>query len=185
MSSRRAAHYKYTDIQPITSLSKMACPFLDNPVDIGARIVRVSLRRARVFEDRCNPLDRSDDYLYERYRFSSEGIIYLCQLLDDNIRRPTRRCNPLTTCQAVCLTLRYLASGSFMYSVGDAENLSKNTVCRTVRQVVVSLTRLLNAFVVFPGHLPMQTIKEGFYQLAGKYLVYVNTAIAQAYIAYK
>ena len=55
-----------------------------------------------------------------------------------------------------------------MYSIGDAENLSKNTVCRTIRRVVLALTKLVDAFVVFPGHLTARQIKEGFYAIAGK-----------------
>ena len=60
-----------------------------------------------------------------------------------------------------------------MYSVGDAENLSKNTVCSTIRKVVVALIKLLDAFVVFPGHLPTQSIKEGFNEMAGKNVGYL------------
>lgn len=51
-----------------------------------------------------------------------------------------------------------------MYLVGDAEILSKNTVCGTIRKVVVAFIKLLNAFVVLTGHLPTQSIKEGFYE---------------------
>ena len=50
----------------------MASPFLGVPVDLGALIVQASLWR-----DRTDPLALSDDILYERYRFSSEGIRYL------------------------------------------------------------------------------------------------------------
>ena len=67
----------------------------------------------------------------------------------------------------ICLSLRYFASGQYMYSIGDAENLSKNTVCRVIRKVVLALTKLVDAFVVFPGHLPARQIKEGFYAIAG------------------
>ena len=53
----------------------MASPFVDmDIVDIGARIVRASLRRERVFRDRFDPLAFPDDILHERYRCSAEGI---------------------------------------------------------------------------------------------------------------
>lgn len=67
----------------------------------------------------------------------------------------------------MCLALRYFASGQFMYSIGDAEHLSKNTVCRMIHKVVLALSKLLDAFVVFPGHLSALQIKEGFYAIAG------------------
>ena len=45
----------------------MASPFVDMEiVDIGARIVRASLRRERVFRDRFDPLAFPDHILHER-----------------------------------------------------------------------------------------------------------------------
>ncbi|XP_034023606.1 putative nuclease HARBI1, partial [Thalassophryne amazonica] len=139
----------------------------DDPFDIGAQIVRGSLRRARAFKDRQNPLTYPDDILHERYRFSAEGIRYLCQLIGPDVCNITHRSNALTIEQIMCLALRYFASGEFMYSIGDAEHLSKNTVCRMIRKVVLALSKLLDAFVVFPGHLSTMQIKEGFYAIAG------------------
>ncbi|MBN3307741.1 HARB1 nuclease, partial [Amia calva] len=60
----------------------------------------------------------------------------------------------------VCLALQYFASGHYMYSIGDAEQLSKNTVCRAVPKVLLALTKLLDAFAVFPGHLSVLKIKS-------------------------
>ncbi|XP_067090351.1 putative nuclease HARBI1 [Osmerus mordax] len=145
----------------------MALPFVEDPVELGARKVRGELRRARTFRDRQNPLAFHDDHLYERYRFSAEGMTYLCQLLEPYVANATHHSSALTVPQTVCVALRYFATGTFMYSMGDAENLSKNTVCCAIRKVVLALTHLLNTFVVFPGHLPMKAIKEGFYEIAG------------------
>ncbi|XP_046907604.1 putative nuclease HARBI1 [Hypomesus transpacificus] len=145
----------------------MASPFVEDPVEVGARIVRGALRRARTFRDRQNPLAFHDDHLYERYRFSAKGMTYLCQLLEPYVANATHRSRALTVPQTVCVALRYFATGTFMYSVGDAENISKNTVCLAIRKVVLALTAHVDTFVVFPGHLPTQTIKEGFYEIAG------------------
>uniref|UniRef100_A0A8C9ZXZ5 Harbinger transposase derived 2 n=1 Tax=Sander lucioperca TaxID=283035 RepID=A0A8C9ZXZ5_SANLU len=133
----------------------MASPFLPNPVDISAQIVRRALRRERVFRDRQNPLDFPDIYLYERYRYSP------------HITNVTRRSHALTVPQMVCIALRFFASGTYLYAVGDAENLGKNTVCRTIRKVVLALQGYINSFIVFPGHLSTMSIKEGFYKIAG------------------
>ena len=75
-------------------------------------------------------------------------------------------CN--TVAQCVCVSLRFFAKGTYLHTVGDAENISKNTVCLAIRKVVAALNTLLNMFVVFPSVLPTQTVKEGFYQRAGK-----------------
>ncbi|KAM9347533.1 putative nuclease HARBI1 [Symphorus nematophorus] len=63
------------------------------------------------------------------YRFSSKGKRYLCQLLEPYISSATCRSNALTVPQTVCISLWYFATGTFMYAVGDAEQLSKNTFC--------------------------------------------------------
>ena len=62
---------------PLTTSS----PFVGVPVDLGDRIVQVSLQRQRVFWDRSGPLVLPENILYARYRFSSEGIRYLIVLV--------------------------------------------------------------------------------------------------------
>ncbi|XP_046874060.1 putative nuclease HARBI1 [Hypomesus transpacificus] len=93
----------------------MASPFVEDPVELGARIVRGALRRARTFRDRQNPLAFHDDHLYERYRFSAEGMTYLCQLLEPYVANATHRSRALIVPQTVCVALRYFATGTFMY----------------------------------------------------------------------
>uniref|UniRef100_A0A3B3RIH0 Putative nuclease HARBI1 n=1 Tax=Paramormyrops kingsleyae TaxID=1676925 RepID=A0A3B3RIH0_9TELE len=142
---------------PPTTISPKTMPaYLDDPYNIGT-----------VFRDRQNPLAYPDDILHEMYKFSSEGIHYLCQLLGPEVSNSTRRSNALTIEHTVCLALRYFASGQFMYSIGDTEHLSKNNVCRAVRKVVLAQSKLLDAFVVFPGHLSALRNKEGFHAIAG------------------
>ncbi|KAK0136913.1 putative nuclease HARBI1 [Merluccius polli] len=80
-----------------------------------------------------DPLAFGDDYLIERYRFSGDGLRYLCRLLGPKIQHQTARSHALTVPQMVCVTWRWFASGSFLYSVGDAENLNKGTICCTIR----------------------------------------------------
>ncbi len=147
----------------------MACPFIDEVVDEGALIIRRAFQRHRIFRDRSDPLAFPDSYLYERDRFSREGIVYICRLLRPYITHNTRRNKALTVPQAVCIALRFFASGTFLYTVGDAENISKSSVCRSVRVVYLSLKKLLNVFITFPGHRAICTIKQAFYGIAGKF----------------
>lgn len=147
----------------------MACPFIDEVVDEGAIVLRRAFQRERTFRDRSDPLAFNDSYLYERYRFSRDGIAYICRLLNPYIANNTRRNRALTVPQTVCIALRFFASGTFLYTVGDAENISKASVCRSVRTVYLSLKRLLNVFVTFPGHKAIRTIKHAFYGIAGKF----------------
>lgn len=147
----------------------MACPFIDEVVDEGAIVLRRAFQGERTFRDRSDPLAFNDSYLYERYRFSRDGIAYICRLLNPYIANNTRRNRALTVPQTVCIALRFFASGTFLYTVGDAENISKASVCRSVRTVYLSLKRLLNVFVTFPGHKAIRTIKHAFYGIAGKF----------------
>ncbi|XP_067460814.1 putative nuclease HARBI1 [Thunnus thynnus] len=142
----------------------MASPFVEDLVELAAQIMRGSLRSARVFRDRQDPLD----LLYERYRFSSEGMRYLCQLLEPYVASATRQSCALTVPQTVCIALWFFATGTFLHAMDDAENLSKNMVCNAIHKVIQALKELLDVFVVFPGHLPTQSIKENFYKIAGK-----------------
>ncbi|XP_028665342.2 putative nuclease HARBI1, partial [Erpetoichthys calabaricus] len=117
--------------------------------------------------DRQDPLLLPEETLYERYRFSRGGILYLKDLLAPYIRSQTRRSRALTTTQTVCIALRFLASGTFLYTVGDAEHLLKSAVCQAIRKVCLALKHFLRVFIVFPGHLRVQLIKEAFHAIAG------------------
>src|SRR4029434_505912 len=94
----------------------MAAPFLRNPIDEEAILVRLAFYRERVLRDRQDPLSHHDDFLYERYRFCRQGTIYLQDLLESYIANTTRRSRALTVSQTVCITLRFFASGTFLYS---------------------------------------------------------------------
>uniref|UniRef100_A0A9J8AKJ7 Putative nuclease HARBI1 n=1 Tax=Cyprinus carpio carpio TaxID=630221 RepID=A0A9J8AKJ7_CYPCA len=144
----------------------MACPLLDDVVDEEVLILRRAFRHERVFRDRADPLAFSDEYLTERYRFSGDGIRYLCRLLGPNIQHRTARSHALTVPQMVCVALRFFASGMFLYSVGDAENLNKATICRTIRNVSLAMKSLVHIFITFPGHRRFIHIKEEFYKIA-------------------
>ena len=68
---------------------KMAAPFLRDPIDEGAILVRLAFYRERVLRDRQDPLSHHNDFLYERCRFCRQGIIYLQDLLDPYIKNTT------------------------------------------------------------------------------------------------
>ncbi|XP_062287204.1 putative nuclease HARBI1 [Scomber scombrus] len=145
----------------------MGCPYILNPIDIEAEIIRNALRRERIIRPRLDVLALPEEYLLERYRFSSTSIIYLNNILRPYICNLTHRGRALTSEQILCIVLRFYANGSFLYNIGDAEHVGKATVCRAVRNVTLALKRLLSAMVVFPGHKPLRHIKEEFHRIAG------------------
>ena len=145
----------------------MDCPFLPNPIEIKAVLIRNTLRRERIFLPRLDVLSFPEEYLFERKRFSSNSIIFLDNILRPYITNLTHRGRALTSAQILCITLHFIANCSFLYNIGDAEHFRKATVCRAVRKVTLALKRLLPVMVVFPGHKPLRTIKEEFHRIAG------------------
>ncbi|KAK0142836.1 hypothetical protein N1851_019216 [Merluccius polli] len=69
----------------------------------------------------------SEGILYERYRFSSEGIRYLVVLVGPYEGNATKR----SRAQCVCVSLRFVATGTYLHTVSDAEHISKKVPCDT------------------------------------------------------
>ena len=155
---------------PVSSHMKTAdmdSPFIPNPIDIEAQIIRNALHCERIFQSNLEVLSFPEEYVFERYRFSSNSIIYLESILRPHITNRTHRGCALTSQQILCIALRFFANGSFLYNIGDSEHFAKATVCRAVRRVTLALKCLLPVMVVFPGHKPVGNIKEEFHRIAG------------------
>lgn len=152
----------------------MACPFLPNPIDLEARLIRNALRNERIVRPRPDLFSYPDEYLYERYRFTLQSLEYIHRLLQPRISSVTRQGHALSSEQVLCVALRFFANGSFLYNIGDAENIGKATVCRAVRSVTLALKEHLGDFVAFPGHKPVWNIKQEFYRIAGNTEVNAN-----------
>ena len=71
---------------------------------------RRALNRERVFRDRQNPFDLNERDTVTKYRLHRQSIIYLCDLLSEDLERPTARCNALSVGIQIFATLRYLAT---------------------------------------------------------------------------
>ncbi|KAK0138676.1 hypothetical protein N1851_024784 [Merluccius polli] len=69
----------------------------------------------------------SSEGIYERYRFSSEGIRYLVVLVGPYVGNATKR----SCAQCACVSLRCVATGTYLHTVGDAEHISKKVPCDT------------------------------------------------------
>jgi len=73
----------------------------------------------------------------------------------------------MTVPRMVCVTLRFFfVSVSFLYSIGDAENLNKGAVCRAIHHVYLALKSVVHIFVTFPDLRRLCYIQEGFYKMA-------------------
>ncbi|CAC5361720.1 HARBI1 [Mytilus coruscus] len=90
-------------------------------------------RKERTFRSKEElTLDYTDTELRARYRFGREGILFLSNLVRDKLTRQTNRNLALSVEQQIMVTLRFLASGSFLQVIGDTLGLDKSTVSRVV-----------------------------------------------------
>ena len=146
----------------------MARPFDNDPADGSAALLRreLNILQEMVIRLRIDVKAFPHSYLFKR--FTSQPIISILNLTCPYICNITSRSHVLTPQQILCVALRFFANGSFLHNVGDAEHLSKATVCRAVRKVCLALKRLLPIFVVFPGHKPARAIREEIHWIAGE-----------------
>ncbi|XP_051509821.1 putative nuclease HARBI1 [Myxocyprinus asiaticus] len=98
---------------------------------------------------------------YGNLRAEQKDVIYIINLLEPHIKCSSRRSRAFT------IALRFFASGIFLYTIGDAENLVKSAVCGAIRKVCLALKQFLGVFVVFPRHLTPQVVKQNFFAIAG------------------
>ena len=110
---------------------------------VSAQIGYCARKSERIFRDRTDPLASHDDILYEHYRFSAEGRRYICNLLEPYIGSATKRSRALTVAQTVCVSLRFFATGTYMHSVGDAENLIRILYAALFTRLYLLLLNLL------------------------------------------
>ncbi|CAB4000377.1 nuclease HARBI1 [Paramuricea clavata] len=114
----------------------------------------------------------SDSDLRARYHFGREAIVNIVRLIEEKIRPATNRSFPIWATNQVLITLRFLATGSFLQVTGDTiAGADKSTVSHIVHRVTLAIARKLDDFVKFPGTQHEKAlIKQGFYDLGGKFL---------------
>ena len=97
----------------------------------------------------------------------------LCLLLGNRLEPKAYTNKAFTPMQKLCITLRFLATGTHQMEVGDGEGASQASVSRIVRQVCAALPDKADDLVVFsldPDILA--TVAKGFYGFSGSKLCY-------------
>ena len=138
--------------------------------DIVVLAHRRVFRRERVFVDRENPLEIYDDNkFFVRYRMRPATILFIFNLIADQLNRTTKRSMALPPLLQFLVAVRFLGCGSFYTVVGDTiPRVSKASVCRCVWRVCDALSRLLPAVVKMPAGRMINATKQAFHQIAGK-----------------
>ncbi|XP_060553824.1 putative nuclease HARBI1 [Ruditapes philippinarum] len=105
--------------------------------------------------------------MIRRYRFSNEGVNYIVNLLENDIKRSTKRNHAISPRNQVLLALRFFASGSMYEVIGDTCGFSKSTVSRAVDSVTDALVSHIHEFVRWPHNEDKKKISSHFYDIAG------------------
>ncbi|KAF9794196.1 hypothetical protein SFRURICE_009573 [Spodoptera frugiperda] len=76
----------------------------------------------------------------------------------------TQRNHAVSTEISLLLTLRYLATGSYLRSAADFCGVSPPTASRIVKKVTEAIAQLRPVTIKFPDNI--STLQNGFYQIA-------------------
>jgi hypothetical protein len=131
------------------------------------------VRNPRIYRHKACDLDVLDDSrLRQRYRFSRDSILFITDLITEDLEHPTNRSHSLSAEQQVLLAPRFYASGSFLQLVGDLSGFDKGTASRIVVRVTDALVahRLVahrDDFIKWPSTPEERNrIHAGFYEIA-------------------
>ncbi|XP_035852271.1 putative nuclease HARBI1 [Sander lucioperca] len=126
------------------------------------------LRRERVFQDRRDLLNESDEWLMSRFRLPRHLLLEMCNNLEPYLQRETRRSRALPVPVQVLSTLGFLATGTFQREIAVRSGISQHTMSRMLSSVLAAIRTLIPQYIQFPYDNAQQTmIKRGFYEIAG------------------
>ena len=111
--------------------------------------------------------DLNDEELLRRYRFDSQGIEFLCDLVRDQLDFPTRKSRALSVETQVLTSLRYLASGAYQQVISDTLNISQSSASRSINRFVSAICTHSREFITLPENLSLEENYRGFYSMAG------------------
>ena len=125
-------------------------------------------RHFRARRDVLNEL--SDAELVKRYRLDRQGILFVTDLVREELQSPTARNKALTPEMKMIITLRYLATGKMQLCSGDDLGPSQQSVSNAITQTLNALTnpRIVRRFIRFPqNENELRAIAEEFRGVAG------------------
>lgn len=101
---------------------------------------QVRLRRPRNFSARKDVLNElSDAELIKRYRLDRAGILFVTDLVRENLTSRTARNQALTPELKVIITLRFLATGKMQLCSSDDLGVSQQSVSRVITETLNAL----------------------------------------------
>lgn len=157
-------HHSTTDLKSRLQLRGNCVTMADLALleDLNARI-----RQERMFRDRRDFFRENDVWLISRFRLPRHLLMELCDTLEPQLQRETRRSNAIPVSIQVLSTLAFLATGSFQREIGDRSGVSQPSLSRIMPSVLRAINSLAGRYIQFPYDDAQQTvIKMAFYGIA-------------------
>ena len=131
--------------------------------------------------DNTNPLDLiSDKKCRQRYRFYPETALWIHSEVENLLAPVDQTGTPISTILQLVVFLRFVATNAYYSVIGELEQVSAQTVMRSVRKVGNAIcTRFVHLLTLPRDQASLAEIKAGFYQIAGNqsdslYHIYVH-----------
>nr|CAH7737744.1 unnamed protein product [Callosobruchus chinensis] len=131
-------------------------------------ILRNARRRRKRYRDRIDHfLLWNDDDFIRRFRLSKQGVRFVVNQIEAQIKSRTEWNHAVTAEQMVLVTLRYYATGNFLQTVGDFVGIDKGTASRIVCKVTRAIAGLYHQFIKLPKTPPeFKGTSQEFYTVA-------------------
>ncbi|XP_066583898.1 putative nuclease HARBI1 [Prorops nasuta] len=109
-------------------------------------------RRPRIIRDRMNWFQLYDDVDFKiRFRLSKEMVNMLMGKIEHKlIVYNTERNNTIPPIIQLLVTLRFMASGSFLISITDFCGISKSSAQRIVHKISTTIAEMYDEYIKFP-----------------------------------
>ena len=125
-------------------------------------------RRQKVSKAHVRLHDLCDDEIYQTTRFPRAAVQELCELVREDVVRPTQRSNAIPVDTQMLAALQFYASGSFQWVIGRSCGLSQPSVCLSVDGITKALVKLAPDFIKFPAdQATVVKNKLNFHAVAG------------------
>ena len=111
-----------------------------------------AVRRPRVYRHRPSQMQErfTDEEIRNRYRFRRDSINLICDVVRQDLERPTRRNHALSVKIQVLASLRFLATGCFYQVDADILGIDKSTVRRVLERFCRAVVAKKDDFIKFP-----------------------------------
>ncbi|XP_019959445.1 putative nuclease HARBI1 [Paralichthys olivaceus] len=110
----------------------------------------------------------SDTFLLEHFGFPRDFILYLVELLREDLSRRTQRSRAISPDVQVLAALGFYTSGSFQTSMGDTIGISQASMSRCVSNVTKALVEKAPEFIMFNRDPSSRELSsQDFKRLAG------------------